>query len=367
MTKTRKRGLYKATLLSLVLALLTPTSVSLAEPPLLPGPTPLQQALGEKYAEARQVQAEIRALDKELEVAIEAFNWAREQLNKTEGDLTQTRHKLDLAKDEFETQKEVFHTRITNIYKYGDTDPLELLLNTKDFGDFIARVHFLTSISKQDAEIVEKLKNQKTRIASQEEKLEKLKQEQLEVQQQLEAKRTEIEQKLVERALLLANIDTDIRTIIEQETQLRNVQQRELLEQILRDARSLGIDASPGTVVHTSLKYIGVPYVYGGATPAGFDCSGYTMYVMAQHGVILPHYSRAQYAMGTPVPVDQLRGGDLVFFDTSFRPGISHVGIYVGGGYFIHAPHTGDFVRLARLSARGDYVGARRYPAKRLY
>jgi cell wall-associated NlpC family hydrolase len=103
-----------------------------------------------------------------------------------------------------------------------------------------------------------------------------------------------------------------------------------------------------------ALHYLGVPYAWGGATPAGFDCAGLVMYVYAQLGIQLPHYAAAQYGYGTPVPRDQLQPGDLVFFD-----GLSHVGIYIGNGQMVHAPHTGDVVKIAPISEL-SYVGARR-------
>jgi cell wall-associated NlpC family hydrolase len=106
------------------------------------------------------------------------------------------------------------------------------------------------------------------------------------------------------------------------------------------------------------MQYLGVPYVWGGASPSGFDCSGFSMYVYAQLGVSLPHHAASQYGMGTPVSKDQLQAGDLVFFN-----GLGHMGIYIGGGQFIHAPHTGDVVKISSLSdswyAR-TWVGARR-------
>jgi cell wall-associated NlpC family hydrolase len=111
------------------------------------------------------------------------------------------------------------------------------------------------------------------------------------------------------------------------------------------------------SVVSIAEHYLGVPYQWGGASPSGFDCSGLVMYVFSQVGVSLPHSSYAQYGMGSPVSRDQLQPGDLVFFD-----GLGHVGIYVGGGSFIHAPHTGDVVRISSLSGwyASTYVGARR-------
>ena len=108
-----------------------------------------------------------------------------------------------------------------------------------------------------------------------------------------------------------------------------------------------------------ALRYLGVKYVWGGATPDGFDCSGLVMYVYAQLGIQLPHFAAAQYALGQAVPRDQLQPGDLVFFD-----GLDHVGIYIGGGQMVHAPQTGDVVKITPLSAFGNrYVGARRHLA----
>jgi peptidoglycan DL-endopeptidase CwlO len=107
-----------------------------------------------------------------------------------------------------------------------------------------------------------------------------------------------------------------------------------------------------------ALGYSGVPYRWGGSTPAGFDCSGLVSYVYGQLGVQLPHSAAAQYGYGSPVPRDQLQAGDLVFFDN-----LNHVGIYIGGDEFVDAPHTGTVVRIDSLSDpwySSRYVGARR-------
>lgn len=109
-------------------------------------------------------------------------------------------------------------------------------------------------------------------------------------------------------------------------------------------------------IVANALLHLGVPYVWGGASPAGFDCSGLTQYVLAQVGVELPHSSSLQSLMGTPVPRSALAPGDLVFFG---RP-VHHVGIYKGNGSYIEAPYTGAVVRVSPFS-RSDFVGARRF------
>jgi len=98
-------------------------------------------------------------------------------------------------------------------------------------------------------------------------------------------------------------------------------------------------------VAAVAQRYLGIPYRWGGESPGtGFDCSGFVMYVFAQVGVSLPHNAAAQYGYGMPVSRDQLQPGDLVFFN-----GLGHNGIYIGGGQFIHSPHTGDVVKISSI------------------
>jgi cell wall-associated NlpC family hydrolase len=104
-----------------------------------------------------------------------------------------------------------------------------------------------------------------------------------------------------------------------------------------------------GQAVLLAYTFLGVPYVWGGATPAGFDCSGLTMYVYGQLGIKLGHYTGFQYYEGRRVPRDQLQPGDLVFFHASSGGVPGHEGMYIGNGSFIHAPQTGDVVRISSL------------------
>jgi hypothetical protein len=127
------------------------------------------------------------------------------------------------------------------------------------------------------------------------------------------------------------------------------------------------LGASPGggttgeRAVRIAEQYLGIPYRWGGADPiGGFDCSGLTMYVYAQLGISLAHYTGSQFYEGMRVPPSQLLPGDLLFFHPT-ASGPQHEGIYIGGGRFIHAPHTGDFVKVSSLAEPGyafTFVGA---------
>ena len=188
-----------------------------------------------------------------------------------------------------------------------------------------------------------------------------------------------IEVRLGERRSLLSSLNGQIAELVHQEqvAQMISAQQARARADAARSVQAdvsaasvVGASAqtpegatvippsSYGGVVGVALSYQGVPYVWGGASPGGFDCSGLVMYSYAQVGVSLPHSSYAQYNMGVAVPRDQLQPGDLVFFD-----GLGHVGLYIGGGMFVHAPHTGTVVQVASLDSgwyAATYVGARR-------
>ena len=128
-----------------------------------------------------------------------------------------------------------------------------------------------------------------------------------------------------------------------------------------------GVQSSTVTgdqIVAKAKQYLGVPYKYGGTTPSGFDCSGFVYYVFRNLGINISRTQSVIYAQGTPISKSELKPGDLVFFQNTYKSGLSHVGIYVGGGQFIHSPHSGKVVSYADLNSdyyTSHYYGAARY------
>jgi len=120
-------------------------------------------------------------------------------------------------------------------------------------------------------------------------------------------------------------------------------------------------------IVSKAKEYLGVPYKYGGTTPSGFDCSGFVYYVYRSLGINISRTQTAMYSQGKAIKKSELKPGDLVFFQNTYKAGISHVGIYVGDGKFIHSPSSGKVVSYADLNSSyytSHYYGAARYTDK---
>jgi hypothetical protein len=136
---------------------------------------------------------------------------------------------------------------------------------------------------------------------------------------------------------------------------------RAILGREMPVSRDGGSTATVRRIIQTAMRYMGVPYVFGGNTPSGFDCSGFVKFVYARCGMDLPRMADEQFEVGVPVPANLLQAGDMVFFST-YDDGASHAGIYVGDGKFISATSS----RGVAVDTLDDgywgprYIGARR-------
>lgn len=322
-----------------------------------PATEAFRSQLAAKQAELDALEAQLEALDRELAIAAEAYNKAVLDLESLTHRLDRTKVDLANAEAAYEIQQGTLSERARDLYRDGELSTLDLLLGAKSVSDLMARVKFLHTMGESDAEIAEALKAQRDQIADKAAALEDEELRARSLEFELQARQIEVMLRIDEREALLASAQSDLLALLEAQAAERQKAEAELLRRVLTGVGDAGIKVEPGSPVETALGYHGIPYLWGGETTAGFDCSGLVLYVFRQHGVSLPHYSGAQFQLGEKIAPADLQPGDAVFFGSP----VYHVGMYVGGGYFIHAPRTGDFVKLSRLAERSDYAGARRY------
>jgi cell wall-associated NlpC family hydrolase len=321
----------------------------------------------QKQELANKIQAELDQLETEIENQIEDYNAEQVKLNDIQNKLTEASQAFDEINAQYGEKQDIYEKRITEIYKNGSSSLLEVLLSTQSFTDFISRVRFLALIAHRDSSMVDTLMKERTLLRTARDELEQLKQQQEEVMTKLQSKKAEIQAKIAEKSKILSSVEIDIQQIIDEQTKTKAEEQKKLLDELKMKAQSgltsLTAMLDPSSVISTTLQYLGIRYQWGGEKPeTGFDCSGLVLYVFRQHGVIVPHYSGWQFKMGTTVGLSELQPGDLVFFGSP----IHHVGIYMGdfngGKYMIHAPKTGDIIKISDFSTRKDFAGAKRFP-----
>jgi cell wall-associated NlpC family hydrolase len=327
-----------------------------------------------KQAQAQQVLAQIQQIDDSLGAAVESYNLANVQLKRIESDQRENRRQLKLTRANLKVAQDSLAARLVSAYtSTQDNSTLSVLLGATSLDDLLNRIEAVNSTSRQDASIVQQVTSFKAAIQHQRAELRTAHTEQRTIVAQKAAQKQRIESQLASRRQLLSSIKGQIARIKAaaeaQQRQLAAAARSRLSGVQFPVADGLGVSASTpegstvappnvhGGVVGIAMHYLGVPYVWGGSTPRGFDCSGLVSYVFAQIGVSVPHSSYAQFGMGTAISINALEPGDLVFFT-----GASHVGIYIGGGQFIHAPHTGDVVKISSQSGyySSNFAGARR-------
>jgi cell wall-associated NlpC family hydrolase len=323
---------------------------------------------------------QLQQLSDSLEQARSQYDAATARLAKIQRDLRENRRELRIAKHNLKVSQRTIAQRLVALYTSDQESTLEVILGARSLDDMITRMDNAKSVTNSDAVVLAQVKHFRAVVTRSGNLLKKAHETQASVVAQRAAAKRSIESHIAEQQALYSSLQGEIQRLVaaqqarqlqlERQAQARLQAQQQQAEQ-QQEQTVVGISAvtpsadtvvapppTHGGVVGVALSQLGTPYVWGGAAPGGFDCSGLVMWAYAQVGVSLPHSSYAQYGMGVPVSRDELAPGDLVFFD-----GLGHVGIYIGGGQFVHAPHTGDVVKISSLSESwyaAAYVGARR-------
>ncbi|MGI9657501.1 MAG: NlpC/P60 family protein [Gaiellaceae bacterium] len=353
----------------------------------------------EKRAEAELVVSQIQDLDGRLGLAIEDYNGATLRLERLDESLDSTGARLDIARKSSRVAQRRLQERLRAIYMGNDATSLEVILGSTSVEQLMDRVSTVERVSSRDRAIVESARGARVETSQRERKLREARQSQADVVAELDGQRRDIERLLTERENLALSIEDELTRLVAEEARRQEelkaeterrlaaerAERRSIAQTAAETPRSASApqaEASPAPssspapaaapppappppaakytgVVATAMKFLGVPYVWGGESPSGgFDCSGFVLYVYRQHGVSLPHHAATQFNYGTPVTRSQLQPGDIVFFN-----GLGHNGIYIGDDKFVHAPHTGDVVKISSLNDSwytATWVGARR-------
>ena len=367
---------------------------------------PAANPIAVERAHAKRVEAKVNAMGIALESVIQRWDGERAALAQVNARLVDANHQLHIAQTNLHGAQHQLEQRLVQLYVSPPPDTIDVLVGAKSLSDLINRIESTQSFSHQDKAIAAAALRFRTQVSRRKRQLQREQRNRERLIAELDAEHTRIDNGIAEQRRLLATIHETISTLQAQATaraRRRAAEERaRIARQVAlarREAAAQAVQPQPTVVLLTppqapdpttttttattppaapapaptpppqptthadaasiAARYLGVPYVWGGASPSGFDCSGLVMYVYAQLGVSLPHYTVSQWNATIPIPTSALAPGDLVFFD-----GLSHVGIYIGNGQFIHAPHTGTVVQIGSLSGywAAHLDGARRVP-----
>jgi peptidoglycan DL-endopeptidase CwlO len=325
------------------------------------GATTLQQ----KQAEARSAEAQLTQLQNAAEKKVEAYDLVHQRYQNTLAALHRNTQTLDLARQNLPAAQQQLAASLTADYKTGNQDAIAYMLAARSIGDLVDQVQVLQRTTGVNKTLLGNITRFHRVVVNREALLKKQRTQVAHDQAAARAEANAAKASVAREQNYFNGLKASIRRTIDAD---QAAAARRAAEEAGQGSTTTGspppgnlpnppASTLGGQAVAIAERYLGVPYVWGGASPSGFDCSGLTMYVYGQLGVSLPHNAAAQYDSLPHVSESDLQPGDLVFFD-----GLGHVGIYIGGGEMIHAPHTGTVVQIAPLSGGGSYYGAARVP-----
>jgi cell wall-associated NlpC family hydrolase len=377
----RALGIRFAAPLALLLALLTGA---------LMAPVANADTIAAKRQEANRIYLQIQQSQRQLEGVIQKYDAATVELNTTESAIRYNRKRLRAARLNLRRSQHDLAGAIIAAYKQGQPDALQAVLASHSLGQMFDEINLMKRATHFNASTVASVKRYKLEVVRRQATLAHEHTRRATAVREQQARKQQITYAINQQNSTLASVKSDIRHLIyarqqaeraaaraaalaasrrlesqQAQTQVQQSQSTGLTpglgaqadSQATPDVGAPAVSGSDATqaappassagaqAAQIALGEQGINYVYGGSTPSGFDCSGLVMWAYGQLGISLPHYTGSLWNSGTHVSQDQLEPGDLVFFH-----GESHVGIYIGGGQFVHAPHTGDVVKVSSLS-----------------
>jgi peptidoglycan DL-endopeptidase CwlO len=359
--RSRSAGAARTLVLAALLALATPA----AEAPAAAAP-----GVAAARAEAARLAREVARLDTEVEVLAEAHGAAQARLDV----VIQAAHRQQAALERVEAALEAANTTfaddVRDLYARGPLAPLGLLLGARDGHELALARGVASGVLERDRRALALIATATVEVRVRVAELEATQAEALALRQRLAGHRAAIGERLAGRRTMLATARAEVRALVRAEqvrqeaarlALLRAAAARSLVLGFGRFADAPAPTAAAAAAVRAALDQVGKPYRWGATGPGSFDCSGLVRWAYARAGVALPRTSREQWWVGAPVGPGGLRPGDLVFWatDPSEPATVHHVGVYVGQGLMVHAPHTGALVRVDPMRARG-YAGATR-------
>ncbi len=308
------------------------------------------------------IEMNIEELDVKIEDALHKIEVNKNEISKAEVQIEASEKEIKKNQDNMNKEQDLYNGRMRAIYISGLDGYIGILLSAHGLGDFLSKLEAVSQIISYDNNLIARFKAQKSDLDNKKDQLVKKRNEFTAMKKDNEQKLAKLKDEKEKQSKLIIQA----RALEGGYAYQYSGQISETLNNINNIRKSVPkISASRGAVaisdnavIAFASNYLGTPYVWGGTSPnPGFDCSGFTQYVYRHFGIYLGRTTYDQIKNGYAVSRDNLQPGDLVFFGTYNNP--HHMGIYVGNNSYIHAPHTGDVVKISSLS-RTDYLTARR-------